>query len=152
MQVCQLFVSPGHNYFGHHNRAAGQHPLVPVSEVECVAGQGLRGDRFFGFKEDYQGQITFFSLDVFDALRRELGLSAARPESTRRNVFVRGEDLSGLIGREFAVQGVRFSGVAECSPCHWMNNAIGPGAEEWLRGRGGLRARILTDGILRREA
>jgi hypothetical protein len=33
-----------------------------------------------------------------------------------------------------------------------MNRAIGPGAKEFLKGRGGLRARILTDGILRSTA
>ncbi len=34
-------------------------------------------------------------------------------------------------------------------PCHWMNTAIAPGAEAALQGRGGLRARILSNGILR---
>ena len=30
-----------------------------------------------------------------------------------------------------------------------MNHAVGPGAETWLMGRGGLRARVLGDGRLR---
>jgi MOSC domain-containing protein YiiM len=34
-------------------------------------------------------------------------------------------------------------------PCFWMDKAFAPGAEEALEGQGGLRARILTDGILR---
>ena len=29
-----------------------------------------------------------------------------------------------------------------------MEQAVAPGAEEWLRGNGGLRARILSDGPL----
>ena len=29
-----------------------------------------------------------------------------------------------------------------------MNQAVGPGAEEWLRGNGGQRAKILSDGPL----
>jgi hypothetical protein len=33
-----------------------------------------------------------------------------------------------------------------------MDNAVAPGAEEWLKGRGGLRCRVLSDGVLRREA
>jgi hypothetical protein len=33
-----------------------------------------------------------------------------------------------------------------------MDRAVAPGAEEFLRGRGGLRARILTDGVLRSTA
>jgi MOSC domain-containing protein YiiM len=91
-------------------------------------------------------------MEVFDALRRELNVPDAAPSVTRRNAFVRGVDLNTLVGQEFEIQGVRFAGTAECSPCYWMNTALGPGAEAWLKGRGGLRARILTDGILRRDA
>lgn len=152
VQVCRLFVSPGHNFFGHHGQPAGRHPILEVPEVECVAGAGIRGDRFFGHQENYQGQITFFSAEVFEGLRRELGLVDAQPSATRRNVLVSGADLNSLVGAEFAIQGVRFAGVVECAPCHWMNDALGPGAEDWLKGRGGLRARILTDGRLRRDA
>lgn len=152
LRVEQLFISPGHNFFGHHDQPAGEHPIVAVEELECVAGRGIRGDRFFDYKPDYKGQITFFSLEVLEALRRELGLPDAQPQATRRNVFVRGDDLNALIGIEFEVQGVRFAGVEESRPCYWMNAALGPGAEEWLRGRGGLRCRILTNGWLRREA
>jgi MOSC domain-containing protein YiiM len=39
--------------------------------------------------------------------------------------------------------------MAECKPCYWMDEAIAPGAEALLQGRGGLRARILTSGTLR---
>jgi MOSC domain-containing protein YiiM len=150
-QVCQLFISPGHNYLGHHGQPAGQNPVVEVDQVECVAGRGLRGDRFFDFKENYKGQITFFSAEVFEALRRELDLPRAQAGSTRRNVLVGGMDLNSLIGAEFEIQGVRFAGVEQCKPCHWMDSALGAGAENWLQGRGGLRARILTSGVLRRE-
>lgn len=48
--------------------------------------------------------------------------------------------------------GVRFAGVEECKPCYWMNQTLGDArAENWLKGRGGLRARVLTDGILQRD-
>lgn len=124
---------------------------MAVGEVECVAGRGLRGDRYFDYKEDYKGQITFFAMEVMEALRVELKRPDAQPQATRRNAFVRGADLPSLIGKEFKVQGVRFVGVEESRPCDWMNTALGPGAKEWLRGRGGLRCRILTDGVLRRE-
>ena len=55
MQVCHLFISPGHNFFGHHGQPAGEHPIVAVGQIECVAGRGIRGDRFFGYEPDYQG-------------------------------------------------------------------------------------------------
>jgi MOSC domain-containing protein YiiM len=148
MRISHLFISPGHNFFGHHGKPAGENPIVAVPRLECVAGRGIRGDRFFDYKPDYKGQITFFSLAVFEELRRDLNLPNAQPEATRRNVFVSGAELNDLVGKEFDVQGVRFGGVEESKPCYWMNSALGPGAEEWLRGRGGLRCRILTDGVL----
>jgi MOSC domain-containing protein YiiM len=58
-------------------------------------------------------------------------------------------ELNEFIGREFEIQGVRFFGTEECRPCYWMDQAFAPGAEAAMKGRGGLRARILTDGTLR---
>ena len=152
VEICHLYISSGHNFFGHHGREPDNYSAVEVPSIECVAGHGIRGDRFFDYKDDYKGQITFFSLDVFDELRRTLGLEQCSPDLVRRNVIVRGMDLNRLIGQDFDLQGVRFRGTAECKPCYWMNRAIAPGAEKFLKGRGGLRARILTDGVLKSAA
>jgi len=151
IRIEQLCISPGHNFFGHHGQPADEHEILLLDQIECVTGLGIRGDRFFGFKEDYKGQITFFSMEILEALRQELSLPGAKPEATRRNVYTRGVDLNTLIGRHFEVQGVHFAGVEESRPCAWMNSALGPGAEEWLRGRGGLRCRILSNGTIRRD-
>jgi MOSC domain-containing protein YiiM len=151
-RIEHLFISPGHNFFGHHGGPAGEHAIVAVEEVECVSGRGLRGDRFLDYKPDYKGQITFFAMEVFEALRGTVGRPDTPPSAVRRNVLTWGLELNTLIGREFAVQGVRFLGVEECKPCYWMDQAVAPGAEEWLRGRGGLRAKILSDGWLRRQS
>jgi MOSC domain-containing protein YiiM len=149
MNIAALYISPGHNYFGRHGQAPGEHPLLEVPAVECVARRGLVGDRFFDYKDDYAGQITFFAGEVYDEIRRTLD-QPDRPASVfRRNVLTRGVDLNALIGREFEVQGVRFAGTRECSPCYWMDQAFAPGAEAWLKGRGGLRARILNSGRLK---
>jgi MOSC domain-containing protein YiiM len=67
----------------------------------------------------------------------------------RRNIITEGQDLNALIGQEFEIQGTRFLGMAECSPCYWMEEAFHPGAETALKNHGGLRAKILTDGVLR---
>jgi MOSC domain-containing protein YiiM len=149
IKITGLFVSPGHNYFGHHGQSSGSHPTVAVKEVECVTGKGLRGDRFFGFKDDYKGQITFFASEVFADVCRILGVTDKSPGATRRNVITTGVDLNSLIGQRFVIHGVEFEGVSECSPCYWMDEAIAPGAEAAMQGRGGLRARILTNGVLR---
>ena len=66
MLIRQIFISPGHNYFGHHGRAPDDYPLLEVPQIECVAGRGIRGDRFYDYRNDYKGQITFFSFEVFE--------------------------------------------------------------------------------------
>jgi MOSC domain-containing protein YiiM len=123
--------------------------MIELPMIECVAGRGIRGDRYFDFKDDYKGQLTFFSLDVFDELCGALDLHDCSPAAARRNVITRGVDLNKFIGKEFEVQGVCFYGTQESAPCYWMDAAFAPGAKAFLKGRGGLRAKILNDGELR---
>ena len=123
--------------------------MLEVPELECVAGKGLRGDRFFGYKSNYKGQITFFADEIYRELEAQFGVFDRPPSAFRRNVITRNVDLNTLIGVEFEVQGVRFVGTEECKPCYWMDQAFHPGTEHALAGHGGLRARILTSGILR---
>lgn len=152
VEICHLYISPGHNFVGHHGREPDEYPMIEVAMIECIAGRGIQSDRYFDFKDAYKGQITFFSLEVFDELRGALQVQDCSPTSVRRNVITRDVDLNQLIGQDFEIQGVRFHGTEECRPCYWMDRAIAPGAEEFLKGRGGLRARILTDGVLRSTA
>ena len=151
VKLLHIYISPGHNFFGRHGKPAGKHPTHELESVECVAGQGLRGDRFFNFKDDYKGQITLFAAEVFEAMQIALRVHDRNPAVLRRNIISQGIDLNTLIGREFEVQGIRFLGTAECTPCYWMDQAFGPGAETFLKGRGGLRAKILTTGVLQRD-
>lgn len=149
MRILHLYISPEHNYFGHHGLPAGTAPMIEVPEVECVAGTGLRGDRFFGWKQDYKGQVTFFEHEQYERLCEKFSVMGIPPSAFRRNVITKGVDLNTLIGTEFELQGVRFLGTAECTPCYWMDQAFAEGTEAALKGHGGLRAKILTDGVLR---
>jgi MOSC domain-containing protein YiiM len=149
MRIEFLCISSGHMYFGRHGKDPLDFPALEVAEVECVAGRGIRGDRFFNGKRDQKGQVTFFSMEVFELMCRELNVLDRPPSVLRRNIFVRGVDLGSLIGNPFQVQEALFEGVEECRPCYWMDQAFGPGAEAFLKGRGGLRARIVGDGVLR---
>ncbi len=148
-RLLHLYLSPSHNYLGHHGRAPGESPSLEVHEARCVPGRGIEGDRFFDHSENHKGQITFFADEVYRSLCEQFRLENKTPAVFRRNAITLGVDLNELIGKEFELQGVRFLGTEECRPCYWMDHAFCPGAEAALRGRGGLRARILTPGSLR---
>lgn len=149
MQILHIYISPEHNFFGHHGLPPGTAPMIEVDSVECMTGKGLVGDRFFGFKENYNGQVTFFTHEMYERLCEQFQIMGVPPSVFRRNIITKGVDLNALIGQEFEVQGVRFLGTQESAPCHWMNQAFAEGAEVAMKGHGGLRAQILSDGVLR---
>jgi MOSC domain-containing protein YiiM len=148
VEVEHLFVSPGHNYYGRHGKGSEDHEIVDCDEIELVAGRGIKGDRFFDYKEDYKGQITLFDGATYAAVKEEFQLPDLSPSAFRRNVIVSGADLNELIGKCFFLGDLELSGSEEAKPCYWMDEACAPGVEEFLKGQGGLRCRILRGGVL----
>lgn len=150
-----IFVSSQHNYWGREMGQPGPAPTRDVGEAELVAGKGLVGDRFFDTSRP-DSAVTFFALEVVQALANEFELPLLDPIVLRRNIVVAGVDLNALRGQEFEIASsnacVRFRGAGESYPCRWMNAAVAPGAMGWLKGRGGLRCRVSSDGVLRRGA
>ncbi|RYD35010.1 MAG: MOSC domain-containing protein [Verrucomicrobiaceae bacterium] len=153
-RLLAIYISQGHDYWGKQGEGRLQHGIRSVSEVECVAGKGLRGDRYFAYKPDFKGQVTFFSQEIFDEVRSHFKLPKLPASVFRRNLVVEGADLSKWMGRRFRFQGMEFEGSQECKPCDWMNRVIAPGGEDFLKGkfRGGLRAKVMTSGVLRVES
>lgn len=147
--IHHLYISPGHNYFGHKDNRPGDHPTYDVDAVEVKAGAGLVGDRFFGRGPHFDGHVTFFAWEVYQQLRTADGLSIVTPAAFRRNVVIEGLPLNGLIGQAFAIDGLPFRGMKHCAPCRWMDLGVATGALKALHGRGGLRAQALSDGWLR---
>ncbi len=146
--IHHLYISPGHNYFGHPAGQAGNHPTEDVASVEVKAGAGLVGDRFFGRGATFDGHVTFLAWEVVQLLQSTYALPIATAATFRRNVVVAGVPLNQLIGQEFALDGVQFRGTKHCAPCRWMESEVATGALQALKGRGGLRAQACSDGWL----
>jgi molybdopterin synthase catalytic subunit len=150
-ELVEIWISAGNDFRGRHGQDRLEHDIQCLPEVECVAGMGLRGDRYFGYKPDFKGQVTFLDAGLVQAVRDQFAKPDLSGSVFRRNLIVRGIDLGEWVGRRFRFQGIEFEGSEECKPCYWMDAAVAPGAEEFLKSdyRGGLRARILSDGVLR---
>ena len=148
--LLEIWISEGNDFRGRHEIGRLEHPIRSLTEVDCVAGMGLRGDRYFGYKPDFKGQVTFFDAAAVDAVRERFGVPDLSASVFRRNLIVSGIDLGAWIGKKFRFQGIDFEASEECKPCYWMDQAVAPGAEEFLKAnfRGGLRARVLTSGRL----
>lgn len=142
-----IYTSPGHNYFGHHEREPDAHGVEAHESVELVAGKGIPGDRFFGWKDGYKGQVTFIDRQTIDVVREFTGDADIEPSAFRRNVVISGVDLNALVGKTFRLGEVLLEGTQKCAPCYWMDSACGKkGTEKAMFNRGGLRCRILESG------
>ena len=128
---------------------------VAHQRAVAVAGQGLQGDRYCGRCAHRGDNLTLVAAEEIEAFLEELG----RPYEasvTRRNLVTRGLSLTGLVGVEFSVGAVRLRGVELCEPCLSLGRALSTAqvsAAEVvarLRGRGGLRADVLSSGVIAR--
>lgn len=133
--------------------------MRPVQTISVVAGVGLAGDRYANGVGAYSGkgtkirQVSFFEVETIEAICREYAL-ALTPELTRRNILTRGIALNHLIERTFTTSsGIVFRGVDPCPPCTRPGKLSGDQELEkhlcdLLKHRGGLRAEVLTGGVL----
>ena len=110
--------------------------------------QGLVGDRY-GSGSGKRG-VTLIQAEHLPAIAALAGLGAVEAATLRRNVLVAGIPLVALKGRRFRIGDVLLEGTGDCDPCSRMEAALGPGGYNAMRGHGGLCARILTGGTLRR--
>jgi MOSC domain-containing protein YiiM len=154
VEVLHLLVSPQHAYFGRAQDGPADVPTTDADRVELVAGKGVVGDRFFGRAAHMDAAVTLMAVEALEAMAAELGTDPFDPLLTRRNVVLRGAQLAPLLGEEFALESrgelVRLRGGRPAHPCAWMDRVLAPGAHAAMRGRGGLRCRVLTDGVLHR--
>lgn len=145
--IHNIFTSPSHNYFTRDKFDIGNAPSIEHKSIELKRERGLKDDRF----EFSKYPVTFFSLevaeDVCSSLELELDLKLFR-----RNIIVSGINLNSLIGQRFKIGDIEFEGITHCAPCTWMNAVMKKGAYAKMRGRGGLRAKVIRGGLLTCES
>jgi MOSC domain-containing protein YiiM len=137
-----------------HIAPAAGLPMETVPEARAIAGRGFEGDRYalgVGYYSNTPGpggrELTLIETETLEALPT-LGIKLSAVE-TRRNVATSGVPLNHLIGRDFWVGAVRLRGTRLCEPCKYLEGLTQPGAMVALIHRGGLRAQILNDGVIR---
>ena len=128
-------------------RAARREPLVPLHEVLARAGQGLDGDRYKG--GGGSRQVTLIQAEHLVAVASILGRDGVDPGLVRRNLLVAGINLLSLVGARFRVGEALLEGSGRCHPCSRMEENLGRGGYNAMRGHGGITTRILETGTIR---
>jgi MOSC domain-containing protein YiiM len=129
-------------------------PLSPVTQVLAVAQRGLEGDRYWSSRGSFSRwpgagrAVSLVEAEALDAAFAETGIDLRNGRS-RRNIVTRGVRLDDLNGKPFRIGGALLLGVRACAPCAFLERLTQPGAFAALKGRGGLRAEVLEDGVIR---
>ena len=142
-------------------RPARDAPAVAVGTALAIAGRGLQGDRSADKRPSSPGggkrQVTLLQAEHLPLIAGWAGLPVFDAAQLRRNLVVSGLNLLG-VRSPFAGQRVHLHLGDEvvlelsgpCDPCSKMEAVLGTGGYNAMRGHGGLTARVLQGGELRR--
>lgn len=138
-RVEAIFVRPGRRV-----------ECLARSRVNAIAGRGLEGDRSRGGSR----QLSLIQHEHLAVIAALLGSGAVDPGRLRRNLVISGINLLALrpLWRSQALE-VRIGTAVvlvggPCAPCSRMEETLGPGGYNALRGHGGMLATIIHGGAI----
>lgn len=129
-------------------RAKRRAPLEVLEEVEAIAGVGLAGDHYAS-KTNGKRQVTLIQTEHLSVVAKLLRVTGVLPQTVRRNIVVSGINLSALRDRRFRIGDALLEGAGTCDPCSRMEEVLGPGGYNAMRGHGGIVCRIIEGGRIR---
>jgi MOSC domain-containing protein YiiM len=125
-------------------RPARHVPVEPMAEVLATDG-GLLGDHYGGGKRE----VTLIQAEHLAAVASLMGVPRVGPALVRRNIVIAGINLVALKDRRFRIGEALLAYSGPCHPCSRMEEALGAGGYNAMRGHGGITARVLERGTLR---
>ena len=125
-------------------RPARRTEMQSLEHVLATPETGLDGDRYSGRSK--ARQVTLLQAEHLEVIASCVGIDAIQPMLLRRNIVVKGLNLLALKDKRFAVGQAELEYTGQCHPCSRMEELLGPGGYNAVRGHGGITARIVTAG------
>lgn len=117
--------------------------LIPAS-VD-LGFDGLVGDHASGGKK----AITVIQAEHLPVIAALTGHAAVPPELLRRNLVISGINLVALRQAQMRIGRAVIEIEGPCPPCSRMEEALGTGGYNAMRGHGGWYASVQTPGLIR---
>lgn len=124
-----------------------RHAPIDVREsVEADTRDGLAGDRYAG--SSGKRHVTLIQWEHLAVVASALHRNSVDPALLRRNIAVSGINLLALKDKQFEIGGAVLEFTDLCHPCSFMEEALGEGGYNAMRGHGGITARVVRSGTL----
>ena len=127
-------------------RPARREPIQILDSIE-VNDQGLAGDRYNG-PSDGDRMVTLIQQEHIAAVASILGRESIDPALLRRNIVVSGINLQALKKNEIQIGEAVLFVTGNCPPCSRMEENLGAGGYNAMRGHGGVTARVVGGGTI----
>ena len=127
-------------------RKAHRGEVVSLKSARLLAGRGITGDHFTERAGGGRRQVTLIQHEHLPLVARFAGIETIDPGVLRRNLVISGINLCALMNRRFHVGETVLEAVDDCAPCLRMEEAIGRGGFNAMRGHGGLIAIVRVGG------
>ena len=122
-------------------------PVEVVDHIMSIENKGLEGDRYKN--QGGPRQVTLIQGEHVDTIAAFLNREAIDPSLLRRNIVVRGINLLALKEKQFKIGDALLEHSGDCHPCSRMEENLGKGGYNAMRGLGGITARVINGGMIR---
>ncbi len=121
--------------------------VKPLEEVEAQEGKGLVGDHYSG--KSGNRQVTLIQAEHLAGVAYMLKTEVIDPELTRRNIVVSGINLLAFEDQQFQIGEAVLQMTGPCEPCERMEENLGEGGYNAMRGHGGITCRVVKGGKIK---
>lgn len=129
-------------------RTVKRSPLEMQDEAVITVENGIEGDHYRG--KSRERQVTLIQAEhlatVANILQKPID-----PSMTRRNLVISGINILSLQNGQFSIgDEVILETTGLCHPCSRMEENLGTGGYNAMRGHGGITARVVKGGVIRK--
>lgn len=118
------------------------------SFVMVEPGKGIIGEHHANSGKSRR-EVTLIQAEHLPVIASLCGRDEVLPELPRRNIVVSGINLLALKDRYFKIGTANLLGTGNCAPCSRMEELLGPGGYNAMRGHGGITSVVQVAGEIR---